>query len=189
MCGDLKPWQWRHDVVVRMTSPPTLPGTTPVGGALFTQANAASVNVPLMQPLDMIEEVWLTEYMVEQTELGTTTNLWRLSFLRSNLQDAVSCNASGTGIPFCVPTSNAVTFHLHYDSPRVLSVTHKSGGITTLAVDVTDEFGQPVVFSNMTFMLSFIMRKRDWNPEQVMRNDANQLEWWRPNTNVGRFIV
>jgi hypothetical protein len=188
MCGDLKPWQWRHDVVVRMTSPATLPGTTSVGGALFVQPNPASVNVPLMQPLDMIEEVWLTEYQIGYAENGTTTNMWRLSFLRSNLQDAVSCNASGTGIPICAP-QNSAAFHVHYDNPRKLSVTHKSGGITTLSIDVTDEFGQPVVFHDMTFMLSFIMKKRDWDPAQVMRNDANTLEWWRPNTNVGRFIV
>jgi hypothetical protein len=68
-------------------------------------------------------------------------------------------------------------------------LTHKSGGITALAVDVTDEFGAPVSFGTMTFYLSFIMRKKDWNPEQVMRNDANLVEWWRPNTNVGRFII
>jgi len=182
MCGDLKPWQWKHDVVVRMTSPATLPS------AQFVQPVPASVNVPLMQPLDMIEEVWLTEYMVQLTENGTGSDLWRISFLRSNLQDAVSCNASGTGIPFCVPQNNAYV-HVHYDNPRVLSVTHKSGGITSLAVDVSDEFGQPVIFSDMTFMLTFVMKKRDWDPAQVMRNDANQVEWWRPNTNVGRFIV
>jgi hypothetical protein len=188
MCGDLKPWQYRHDVVVRMTSPATLPGTKPVGGALFVQPNAASVNMPLMQPLDMIEEVWLTEYQIGYAENGTNSNMWRLSFLRSNLQDAVSCNASGTGIPFCAPQI-ATAFHMKYDNPRKLSVTHKSGGITTLSIDVMDEFGQPVVFADMTFMLSFIMKKREWDPAQVMRNDANTLEWWRPNTNVGRFIV
>jgi hypothetical protein len=189
MCGDLKPWQWRHDVVVRMTSPATLPGTTPVGGALFTQANDASVNIPLMQPLDMIEEVWLTEYQLSYAEDGSTSTMWRLSFLRSNLQDAVSCNSSGTGIPICAAGGTDNIFHVKYDNPRRLSVTHKSGGITTLSVDVTDEFGQPVVFADMTFMLSFIMKKRDWDPAQVMRNDANQVEWWRPNTNVGRMIV
>jgi hypothetical protein len=184
MCGDLKPWQYRHDVVVRMTQPVTLPST---GGNV--QLVPASALVPLMQPLDSIEEVWLTEYQVVQAiTLPTLSDMWRLSFLRSNLVDATSCNSSGTGVPFSVDIGSLVT-HRIYDNPRKLSLTHKSGGITALAVDVTDEYGAPVSFGTMTFYLSFIMRKKDWNPEQVMRNDANLLEWWRPNTNVGRFVV
>jgi len=183
MCGDLKPWQYKHDVVIRMNSPATLPYTD---GQV--QQSPASVLVPLMQPLDLIEEVWLTEYQVRITEGSSTSDMWRLSFLRSNLVDSVSCNSSGTGVPFSVDQSSATTHHI-YDNPRKLSVTVKNGGITALAVDVVDEFGAPVSFQSMTFFLSFIMRKKEWDPAQVMRNDANLLEWWRPNTNVGRFVI
>ncbi len=186
MCGETKPWQWKHDVVVRLTSPATNPSNSNATGGTFT-LNAASVTVPLMQPLDMIEEVWLTEYQVLPSAGSPPTDMWRLSFLRSNLCDSTSCNAAGTGVPFMVFLGGPT--HHTYNNPRRLSLTAKSGGLTSLAVDVTDELGQPVAFTSMTFFLTFVMRKRDWDASQALRNDANLVEWWRPNTNVGRFLV
>jgi len=187
MCGEIKPYQHKHEVVIRMKSPAVLQNNTN-GPAYLAQPNPASVTIMLNQTLEQIEEVWLTEYDAEMGAVPAAGNMWRLSFQRSHLSDSMTCNSAGNGIPFNVNLGVAGT-HVVYQRPRVMSVEQKSGGITSLSVDVFDEFGQPPPFSSLTFYLTFVMRRKDWDPAQVMRNDANQVEWWRSNNNVGRMIV
>jgi hypothetical protein len=188
MCGEIKPWQRRHEVCVRMLSPQQ-PFNNATLNPYQSNINDASVVVPLMCTLDNVEEVWLNEYDIVLSSLSQPGELWRLNLGANNLPEFGSCNSAGEGAPLNITTVASGQTHYIYTRPRVIATGHGLNGRRTLNVSVTNEFGQPVKFESMTFYLTFVMRKPEWSPEQVMQNDRNLVEWWRSNNNVGRLVV
>lgn len=185
MCGEILPWQWTHEVVVRMLAPNSPSETTGLGGATVVQPNPAHVRIDLGRHLTNISQVRLTEYMVQNNATPAARNMWRISLAGSNLTDKATCNSQGTGT--CIAIGDMTNpWHVQYDNPRLMSVDNKRG-ISFLDVNVTDEFGAPVSFTNITLFITFVMDTPDWSIEKVFQEDQNKIEWWRSNQNVGRF--
>lgn len=177
MCGEIKPWQYTHQVVVRLTQTLSAPNVT---------GPYNRVTVSLGGLLEHVAEVRLTEYHVEEG-LGNST-LWRVGLKGSNFNEEMTTNAGGEGHCIAVPQLGANTFtHVVYENPRVLSRDVK-GGIAQLRVEVNDEFGVPAQFTSMTIMLTFVMNKPHWSIADVDENHRNFLEWWRPQQFNSRFL-
>lgn len=175
MCGELKPWQYLHHVVIRLDNPAT-------PGVPNTNAPVNKVTLPLGRFLQHIDEVRLTEYCVVNGV--SASNLWRISFAGSSLSEEVSTNAAGRGHVIMVPT--AALTHVIYDAPRVLSVDERQG-LAQINIHVTDATGADVSFDNMTIFLTFVLNNPDWSGESVREADRNRLEWWRSQRFSSRF--
>lgn len=180
MCGEIKPWQWAHQVVVRFDAALLEP---------FNVTSPASQIINLNRMLEHVAEVRLTEYYVDCTPGANTRHLWRVNLSAQGIEEEVSSNAAGKGHCFIVPNIAAGSVeqnHVVYDNPRVVSYTCKTG-ITSLHVQVSTDAGTAPSYNQMIFMFTFVMNKPDWSPELVNQNDLNKLEPWRSNQFVGRF--
>ena len=164
MCGDLKPWQYAHTVVIRM------------------ETNGAPITVNLGRPLEHVDEVWLTEYAVRGAPAGS--DLWRFNFLGNNMPEEVSTNAGGRG--HCIMVTPTGDKHQVYDQARVISLAQKQY-LNTLTVELRDSTGANVTFTSATIFLTFICNKPHWSPHAVALEDRNKLEWWRSQQFSNRF--
>lgn len=171
----MKPLLYHH-VVVRLRN------DAPAVGTRYNR-----VTVPLSRMLEHVQEVWLTEYSVRNpTSTAPGSDLWRVNLINSNLVADVNTNAAGSGHCIVVPQFAAGDQHKIYDTPRVFSIANRSA-LTSIEVEVTDEFGRDVSFEQMSIFLTIVTRNPEWSVQQVVANSRNHLEWERSQQNSSRF--
>lgn len=166
--GVLKPWQYAHQVVFRLT-----------------QADSIVV---FDRQLEDVMEVWLTEYMVHNNGTPAANNLWRIDLSRDGWCFAEqTSNAAGQG--HCIAIGDMTNLYHHsYDTPRVMSQCPKKG-VSSMRVRIVDEFGNLCAFHNVTLFVTFVMRRGEWSAEDARLAQDRWIEWWRSNQNSSRFIV
>lgn len=176
--GQLQRWQVARQLVVRML------GT---GSGIFSGANQPGddVIVDLEGLIENVQEIWLTEYMIRNNGTAAARNMWRVDLSRNNLAIEQRSNSAGQGFCIAVPDMTGTT-HVVYDTPRVMTIDGKRG-MSSLRVRITDEFGAPVTFHDVTLFLTIVSVNQLLSLADVKRAEALNIEWWRSNENVGRF--
>ncbi len=171
----MKPLLYHH-VVVRLRD------DAPAVGTRYNR-----VIVPLSRMLEHVQEVWLTEYSIRFPDSAAPiSDLWRVNLIHSNLVADVNTNAAGSGHCIAVPNLGEGDVHVVYDTPRVFSMCNRSA-LTSIEVEVVDEFGRDVIFDTMSIFLTIVTRNPEWSVQQVVANSRNHLEWERSQQNSSRF--
>lgn len=176
--GVLLPYQQAHQYVLRLRNPS-------VGD--YPSLTVGDIIVPLERQLENLQEIWLTEYMVDNDQTPAANNMWRIDISPDGFECEQTSNAKGRG--HCILIADMTNpYHHSYDTPRVMSLCNKKG-VSSFRVRIVDEFGALVSFTSVTLMLTFVTLRQGWSPQDAKIAQDNLIEWWRSNENNSRFRV
>lgn len=153
MCGEIPPGHFGHTVCIRLLN------------------NNPRAIVSLGKQLEHIVEIRLDEYAVTNPNGGAISpSLWTLRFENYHFYAYQTTNAGGkTGHRLVI--DNAAATHIVYDRPRILS--HENEGkLNKVQLEVTDETGADVTFTDATFFITFVCKIPHWTAEEQLEDDA-----------------
>jgi hypothetical protein len=160
MCGEIAEWQEAKDVTVRLVT------------------TGARTNVVLSQQFSGVEEIRLNETMITGFNGGTSGAAY-LQLFQPGMNNGTSNNEAAHGllIPYDVLNPHSI-----YNNPRVISrgnmVNMSQFGIA-LVLPTT---GAPVLFTEASFVLTFVCRR---SPDSIAEIRRLKAAMDYPVTTVG----